>query len=45
MAVIEKYMEKFGKMPYVGNARQCGMLAGVNLCAIRKIKFRLTRRF
>ena len=31
MAVIEKYMEKFGKMPYVGNARQCGMLAGVEL--------------
>ena len=45
MAVIEKYMEKFGKMPYVGNARQCGMLAGVNLCAIRKTKFRLTRHF
>ena len=31
MAVIEKYMEKFGKMPYVGNARQCGMLAGIEL--------------
>lgn len=31
MAVIEKYMEKFGKMQYVGNARQCGMLAGVEL--------------
>lgn len=31
MAVNEKYMEKFGKMQYVGNARQCGMLAGVEL--------------
>jgi uncharacterized cofD-like protein len=31
MAVIEKYMEKFGKMAYVGNARQCGMLAGIEL--------------
>ena len=31
MAVIEKYMEKFGKMQYVGNARQCGMLAGIEL--------------
>lgn len=31
MAVIEKYMEKFGKMQYVGNARQCGMLTGIEL--------------
>jgi adenosylmethionine-8-amino-7-oxononanoate transaminase len=29
--VIASHMEKFNKMPYVGDARQCGMLAGIEL--------------
>ena len=31
MKVIAKYMTKFNKMKYVGDARQCGMLAGIEL--------------
>ena len=31
MKVIARHMEKFNKMHYVGDARQCGMLAGIEL--------------
>lgn len=31
MDVIAKHMEKMNKMKYVGDARQCGMLAGIEL--------------
>ncbi len=31
-------MEKFNAMPYVGNARQCGMLAGIELMAVKEQK-------
>ena len=42
MAVIEKYMKRFNKMRYVGDARQCGMLAGIELMydKERKIPFK-----
>ncbi len=31
MEVIARHMEKFNKMQYVGDARQCGMLSGIEL--------------
>ncbi|NLH46133.1 MAG: aminotransferase class III-fold pyridoxal phosphate-dependent enzyme, partial [Acholeplasmataceae bacterium] len=31
MDVIAKHMTKMNKMKYVGDARQCGMLAGIEL--------------
>jgi len=31
MEVIARYMEKFNRMQHVGDARQCGMLAGIEL--------------
>ncbi len=31
MAVITKYMEKMNQMKFVGDARQCGMIAGIEL--------------
>ncbi|MEG1413379.1 MAG: adenosylmethionine--8-amino-7-oxononanoate transaminase [Acidaminococcaceae bacterium] len=41
MKVIAKHMTKMNLMPYVGEARQCGMIAGIELMQdkVRKIPF------
>ncbi|MFA7068005.1 MAG: adenosylmethionine--8-amino-7-oxononanoate transaminase [Acidaminococcaceae bacterium] len=38
MTVIAKYMKKMNAMQYVGDARQCGMLAGIELMQDKKKK-------
>jgi len=41
MEVIAKHMKKFNEMHYVGDARQCGMLAGIELMQdkVKKVPF------
>ena len=38
MAVIAEHMQTMNSMKYVGNARQCGMLAGIELMRDKELK-------
>ena len=38
MAVIAEHIQKMNTMKYVGNARQCGMLAGIELMHDKNLK-------